>query len=158
MVRPHCPRIVSGLPAKRYFKPIGVPRRELCEVVLSVDEYEAIRLADGEGLYHEQAAALMNISRPTFGRILQSARRKIAEALVNGKAIRIEGGVIEVADMRRFQCDRCGRSWEVPHGGGRPEECPYCHGLEIHRAHDLASTTRGRRRCGHGGGRRRCRE
>jgi predicted DNA-binding protein (UPF0251 family) len=56
------------------------------EVLLSLDEYEAIRLADGEGLYQEQAALMMNISRQTFGRIIESAHRKVADVLVNGKA------------------------------------------------------------------------
>jgi predicted DNA-binding protein (UPF0251 family) len=60
------------------------------EVNLSLDELEAIRLADYEGLYHEQAAEKMNISRPTFGRILNEARRKLAEVLVDGKALKIE--------------------------------------------------------------------
>jgi predicted DNA-binding protein (UPF0251 family) len=59
-------------------------------VCLSLDELETIRLADHEGLYHEQAAERMNISRPTFGRILGEARRKVAEALIDGKALRIE--------------------------------------------------------------------
>ncbi len=59
---------------------------------MSLDEYEAIRLADLEGLYQEQAASRMNISRQTFGRIIESAHRKVADVLVNGKALKIEGG------------------------------------------------------------------
>jgi predicted DNA-binding protein (UPF0251 family) len=60
------------------------------EVSLSLDELEAIRLADLEGLYHERAASEMDVSRATFGRILDAARRKVAEAIVNGKALKIE--------------------------------------------------------------------
>jgi predicted DNA-binding protein (UPF0251 family) len=70
--------------------------RDLDEVVMSLDEFEAMRLADLEGLYQEQAAARMNVSRPTFGRIIDSARRKVAEALVHGKALRIEGGPVQL--------------------------------------------------------------
>jgi predicted DNA-binding protein (UPF0251 family) len=63
---------------------------ELDEVTIDLDEFEAIRLADFEGLYHEDAAGKMKISRPTFGRILSAARRKIAEGLIQGKALKIE--------------------------------------------------------------------
>lgn len=73
-----------------YFKPKGIPLVQLDEVVLNLDELEAIRLADYEGLYHEQAAEKMNISRPTFGRILGEARRKVAEVIVEGKALNIK--------------------------------------------------------------------
>ena len=70
--------------------------RMLEYVALTVDELEAIRLADLEGLYQEQAAAHMNVSRQTFGRILEAAHKKVAEALVHGKALSIEGGSFEV--------------------------------------------------------------
>ena len=71
------------------FKPCGIPPHALETLQLSKDEMEAIRLADLEGLYHENAANKMEISRPTFGRILNSARAKIADALINGKSIEI---------------------------------------------------------------------
>jgi predicted DNA-binding protein (UPF0251 family) len=76
------------------FRPVGVPLKELKEVVLTLDEIEAIRLADSEGLYQEAAAASMNVSRQTFGRIVQSARGKVADILSQGKALRVEGGVV----------------------------------------------------------------
>jgi len=76
-----------------YFKPRGVPLCSLEEVCLNLDEMEAIRLADLEGLYQEQAAKQMNISRQTFGNIVNSARKKIAEAIINGKALQIGAGV-----------------------------------------------------------------
>jgi predicted DNA-binding protein (UPF0251 family) len=79
-----------------YFKPAGVPIRLLEEVVLALDELEALRLADLDGLYQEQAAERMKISRPTFARIVEQARRKVAEALVHGKALRLEGGAVIV--------------------------------------------------------------
>ena len=133
MPRPICCRTVAAPPPCGLFKPAGVPCRDLEEVVLAVDELEALRLADLEGLYQERAAALMNVSRQTFGRIVESARKKVAEMLVKGKALRIEGGVIEMPRMRKFQCNECQQEWEVPHGGGRPEQCPKCGGADFHR-------------------------
>ncbi len=97
MPRPqHCRRI-GGMPPCRVYKPQGVPRSMLEQVVLTEDEWEAIRLADKEGLYQEQAAEQMNVSRQTFGRILESAHRKIADALISGKALLIQGGRVEFA-------------------------------------------------------------
>ncbi len=94
MPRPHCCRRVAGKPMASIFKPAGIPARYLDEVRLTLDEYEALRLADLEGLYQENAALRMEVSRPTFGRILEVAHRKVAEALVKGKALRIEGGPV----------------------------------------------------------------
>jgi predicted DNA-binding protein (UPF0251 family) len=97
MPRPrHCRR-VGYLPQATFYKPRGVPLSALQHVSLTVDELEAVRLADLEGLYQEQAAERMNISRQTFGRIIESAHKKIADALVSGKALSIEGGLIELA-------------------------------------------------------------
>lgn len=92
MVRPRLFRRVRFNPNVTYFKPRGIPLRELEEVVLQVDEYEAVRLKDLEGLEQEEAAKKMNISQPTFNRLLASARKKVSKALVEGKAIKIEGG------------------------------------------------------------------
>ena len=96
MPRPISPREIDEPPEATWFKPTGIPMRDLEEVVLTFDEIEAIRLADAEGLYQEQVAEQMKVSRPTVGRILASARQKIAEALVQGKAIRMEGGCINI--------------------------------------------------------------
>ncbi|OHB62366.1 MAG: hypothetical protein A2168_05600 [Planctomycetes bacterium RBG_13_50_24] len=96
MPRPrHCRR-VARLPEANYYKPRGVPLSVLEEVMLTVDEFEAIRLTDLEGLYQADAAEKMNISRQTLGRILESAHKKIADALVHGKALLIKGGPIEI--------------------------------------------------------------
>jgi predicted DNA-binding protein (UPF0251 family) len=97
MPRPLKSRRVSFLPEANYFKPAGVPLRLLDEVTLSVEEAEAVRLKDLEGLAQTPSAEKMNISRSTFQRVLASARRKIADALLNGKAVRIEGGNFEMA-------------------------------------------------------------
>ena len=101
MPRPPKCRRVAFLPNATYLKPAGIPLRLLDEVRLSVEEAEAIRLKDLEGLEQEQGAERMNISRPTFQRVLASARQKIADALLNGKAIRIEGGNFEIASQKR---------------------------------------------------------
>jgi len=90
MARPVSPRHVCCDPKARYFKPRGIPLSELAEETLGVDELEAVRLADLEGFYHEKAAKRMRVSRATFGRILENARKKIARVLVEGKALRIE--------------------------------------------------------------------
>ena len=143
MARPvHCRR-VGSMPESDYFKPRGIPLSVLEEVVLTVDEFEAIRLADLEGLYHEQAAEKMNVSRQTFGRIIESAHKKVAEALVQGKALKIEGGKFEMASMKKFRCDECQHSWELPYGTGRPEICPSCKSGNIHRAQEDRGYARG---------------
>jgi predicted DNA-binding protein (UPF0251 family) len=82
------------------FKPIGIPVLELEEVVMSLDEFEAMRLADLDRLYQEQAASEMGVSRTTFSRIIDSAHRKMADALVHGKALRIEGGPVQLSGSR----------------------------------------------------------
>jgi predicted DNA-binding protein (UPF0251 family)/predicted Fe-Mo cluster-binding NifX family protein len=94
MPRPLTKRRVCCCPRTVLFKPAGIPARDLEEVVLSFDEAEAVRLGDGEGLYQQAAARRMGVSRQTYGRILESARRKIADALLGGKALRIGGGKI----------------------------------------------------------------
>ena len=92
MVRPRRCRRVWFEPNITYFKPARVPMRNLKEVIITVDEFESIRLKDLEGLDQIKAAKKMNISQPTFFRLLDSARKKIADAIINGKAIKIEGG------------------------------------------------------------------
>lgn len=92
MPRPRKCRKVNTTPDVTYFKPRGVPLRELSEVYLPLDGFEAIRLADLEGLSHEKAALEMHVSRQTFGRILASAHQTVAKALVSGLALRIHGG------------------------------------------------------------------
>jgi DNA-directed RNA polymerase subunit RPC12/RpoP len=101
---------------------------------LSVDEFEAIRLKDLEGLEQTAAADSMRISQPTFHRVIEAARKKVADALVNGKAIRIEGGEYTSDTSKKFKCLDCGNEWDEPHGKGRPEACPKCGSKNIHRA------------------------
>jgi predicted DNA-binding protein (UPF0251 family) len=153
MVRPKNCRRVGCLPGSQYFKPRGIPLSTLEEVNLTIDEFEAIRLADLEGLYQDQAAERMNISRQTFGRIIESAHKKVAEALVNGKALKIEGGDFEMKTRRKFQCTECQHIWELPHGTGRPQSCPSCQSADIHRSEEDRGFSAGRgRRMGQGPG------
>jgi predicted DNA-binding protein (UPF0251 family) len=106
MPRPKQCRRVCLSPNCTYFKPAGVPTSTLKEVVVAVDELEAMRLVDVEGLYYEQAAKQMNVSRRTFGRVIDSARKKVAQALIQGMALRIEGGVIDGDDSLSFVVPR----------------------------------------------------
>ncbi|KAF7599896.1 MAG: hypothetical protein CGU28_07575 [Candidatus Dactylopiibacterium carminicum] len=89
MARPPKQRCVHCLPAASYFKPRGIPMTALAEIELGLDELEALRLADLEGLYQADVAVQMGVSRQTVGNILARAHRKIADALLNGKALRI---------------------------------------------------------------------
>jgi len=108
MPRPPKCRIIQGQPRVTQYKPSGVPARLLETVALGLDELEAIRLADVERLYHEEAAARMGVSRPTFGRLVAEARHKVADALFHGKALVFEGGAVEVSEAE-----------PVPGPGGR---------------------------------------
>jgi uncharacterized protein len=107
MPRPRLCRRVASEPQVAYFKPAGVRMHDLEEVVLQVDEYEAVRLKDLEGQEQDICAANMSISQPTFHRLLISARKKVAESIVFGKALRIVGGHFRTAGMRR--CHRRGK-------------------------------------------------
>jgi len=98
MTRPNSPRRVSFLAQVIYFKPAGVMMTDLEEITLGNDELEAIRLKDLLGLSQGEAAKEMHISQPTFHRLVLTARQKIADAFVNGKAVRIEGGNIDLDD------------------------------------------------------------
>lgn len=89
MPRKKCFRRICHSPDTILFKPAGKPMSMVQTVIMELDELEAIRLADGQGLYHEEAAKQMGVSRQTFGRILEQARKKVAAALINGMALRI---------------------------------------------------------------------
>ena len=100
-MRPKKIRWVKCEPGERCFRPQCKPLSKLGGVYLTLDEFEAVRLADLEELKQEEAAKRMKISRPTFSRIISSAHRKIGDALVNIKAIRIEGGCCEIAKKEK---------------------------------------------------------
>ncbi len=108
MSRPYRCRRIRCNPDTNYFKPRGIPVDMLEEVNLALDELESIRLADFDDLYQEDAAKKMNISRQTFGNIINSAHKKIADVLLHAKALKIEGGVVEMAQRQRSRM-RVGR-------------------------------------------------
>jgi uncharacterized protein len=126
MPRPKCCRHVAAMPDKTCFQPQGMTASSLEEVLLTLDEYEAIRLADLEGLYQEQAASRMNISRQTFGRIVEAAHRKLADVIVNGKALRIEGGPVSLVGAEPVRCPRCRRALGFVCGKRNEPSCPHC--------------------------------
>ena len=98
MPRPKKCRFILQEPGVTYFKPQGIPLKILEQTQITVDELEAVRLTDYLGLSHEEAARQLQVSRPTVTRMLAKARKSIAEALVTGKAIRIEGGDYRLKD------------------------------------------------------------
>jgi predicted DNA-binding protein (UPF0251 family) len=134
MSKPKKDRKVESPPRVVYFKPQGIPMVQLGQVVLHVDEYEALRLVDQEKLDQGQAAERLGVSRATCARILESAHHKVAEALVEGKAIRIEGGSF-VLGVNRFRCLDCGTLWEARIPAevepGLQATCPGCRGVRV---------------------------
>lgn len=131
MVRPCKCRQIHGIPGAMAFKPAGKPVRQLKQVELGPDEFEAIRLADMEGLYQEEAAEKMGISRATFGRIVEEARRKIATALVQGRALIIQLDGTEPVPTRKYVCRQCGSRFTAEEKPDRNLTCPNCQGSSI---------------------------
>ena len=138
MSRPPKCRKVDFLPHLTYFKPAGVPMKELTEVTLTIEELEAIRLMDLMGLEQEACAERMGVSRPTYHRILTSARQKVADALINGRAIKVEGGNYQVV-IRHFRCRKCGHQWEDVCGRRAELTCPSCETEQILRINEDGS-------------------
>jgi len=130
MVKPRKKRNVLYPPRILYFKPQGIPVKNLSVVTLTVDEYEAIRLADHKKLKQEDAAKKMNISRPTFTRLINSARKKTAEAIIDGKAIKIEGGSF-IFLKNRIRCLGCGNVWDTKIAPTSNLTCPNCYGSKL---------------------------
>ncbi|MGB5873734.1 MAG: DUF134 domain-containing protein [Bacteroidota bacterium] len=125
MARPPKQRIVHYHPRVTLYKPQGIPRRFLQTVILTVDQLEALRLADHEGASHEEAAARLDVSRATFGRIVEAARKSVAEALLQGKAIVIQGGTYAMAAERAFYCPRCRCEHKSRKGEVDKVRCPH---------------------------------
>jgi predicted DNA-binding protein (UPF0251 family) len=151
--RPLKLRCIARMPWTGYFWPDNPPREELESVCLSLEEVEALRLKDLEGLEQEASAQRMRISRPTFHRILEMAHEKVADALVNGKAIQIEGGNFGLPQSR-FICNEDGHEWNVPFdvlANGDPISCPNCSSMNIQPEYPTPSFCHG------GGGRGRFR-
>src|SRR4030042_2420536 len=150
-MKPRKKRNVLFAPGASYFKPRGIPMVYLDIVSLAIDEYEAIRLADLEGQKHDEAAKQMNISRPTFTRLLESAHKKISDAIVNGKAINISGGDYLILG-KRLRCRKCGFFWNADENHERRLDnikCTQCESTDIEDIAEKLNTENLDRPCRH---------
>jgi predicted DNA-binding protein (UPF0251 family) len=129
MSRPENKRIVHEPPMFGEFKPVGIPGRSLVQVFLSLDEFEAVRLADFIGLSHEEASLEMEISRPTFTRLIEKARKKMADFLVSGKMLTIDGGSVHFRN-NIIQCNDCGYMFRMVMGINI-DQCPDCRSTNL---------------------------
>lgn len=129
MPRPIKWRRVEFLPQNDYFIPLGKPKCELEEIVLKVEELEAMRLKDIEGLMQEECAERMKVSRQTFQNIIDEARKKVAIALTQGKAINISGGNYTM-NICSFKCLSCGNIYEANYEKDN-HTCPKCSSEEV---------------------------
>ena len=129
MARPRNNRTVKTPPLYSEFKPLGPRRSELRVVSLSLDEYEAIRLADNNGLSHLDASKEMNISRSTFSRLIDNARKKVAGFIVKGRFLQIEGGNIHF-EGNSIKCNNCGFLFEVSIDDNI-DKCPKCDSTDL---------------------------
>lgn len=128
MPRPKKCRFVKRKPGVTFFKPQGIPLRILEHALITVDELEALRLSDFLGLSHEETAKQLKVSRPTVTRMLARAHQAVADALVNGKAIRIEGGDY-ILEGRECLCPNCGAQWSTTEEKSE-QECGKCSDTE----------------------------
>ena len=124
MPRPKKQRKVHKPPIYTKFKPTGISARGLEQILLSLDEYEAIRLSDFYGMSQEEAAMEMEISRPTFTRLIEKARKKMADFLINGKLLSLEGGNIHFKN-NIILCENCGSRFNTMILDSF-DKCPHC--------------------------------
>jgi uncharacterized protein len=129
MPRPKNNRIVHEPPLFSEFKPIGIRVQSLEQIDLTLDEFEALRLADHLNLSHEEAAAEMEISRSTFTRLIDKARGKMAEFIIKGRVLNIEGGNIHFRN-NIIQCQSCGYMFKTNIKKAFTE-CPECHSINL---------------------------
>ncbi|MFC2093140.1 DUF134 domain-containing protein [Bacteroidota bacterium] len=129
MREPYRKRRINEPPRFNNFKPSGVPRRFLKQIDLTIDEYEALRLTDYLQLEHLEASEKMNISRPTFTRLIEKARHKVAQAIVDGRELIIEGGNIDFVNTIH-RCRECGEI-ELQPFNEENKRCPDCGSLNV---------------------------
>ncbi|MEN8186469.1 MAG: DUF134 domain-containing protein [Bacteroidota bacterium] len=129
MPRPKNNRIVYEPPFYTEFKPVGASHKNLEETELSLDEFEAIRLADLVGMSHEEASNEMEISRSTFSRLIVKSRKKIAEFFFQGKLLSVNGGNIHFR-KNIIQCSDCGHMFRINIDTSMTE-CPECNSKNL---------------------------
>lgn len=129
MPRTEKDRIVHTPPLYTEFKPIGVPVQELIQVILTLDEFEAFRLADYIGLSHAESADQMGVSRSTFSRLIEKSRKKISEFIIEGRVLSIEGGNIHFRN-NIIRCQDCGHMFKITIQK-EVLECPHCHSANL---------------------------
>ena len=155
MPRPEKERIVNTPPLFNSFKPTGFQRASLKTIILSLDEFEAVRLADSQQLDHAEAAEMMEISRSTFTRLIERARKKVSRFLIEGAELVIDGGSIHFRG-NIIRCDDCSHIFRVSFTD-EIKNCPSCNSVNLT---DLADgfghgrCCRGQGRGGHHGGRK----
>lgn len=125
MPRPIKPRKISFVPENNYFIPLGKTKCQVEEVQIKVEELEAMRLKDDENLFQEECAAKMQVSRQTFQLILDEARKKVVNALIEGKAINIQGGNYTL-HVCQYKCQVCGQEFKEKYET-KLHTCPKCH-------------------------------
>jgi len=129
MPRPQDNRMVLEPPLFSEFKPLGIKGQDLEQVQLALDEFEAFRLADHIGLSHAEAADEMGISRPTFSRLIEKARKNIADFIIQGKLLTIEGGSVHFRN-NIIRCQSCGHMFKI-NISNSISECPACHSKQL---------------------------
>lgn len=127
MTRTKKDRLIQMAPHFNGYKPQGIQSKTGADICINFEEYEALNLCDYELLTQAEAAKLMSISRPTFTRIYESVRRKIAKAFVEGSCIYFEGGNFSVADW--YQCDHCKITFTLSENSIK--QCPFCKAFEL---------------------------
>jgi predicted DNA-binding protein (UPF0251 family) len=129
MPRTEKDRLVHTPPLFSEFKPIGVPVQQLQQVTLTLDEFEAFRLADYQGFTHAEGALEMGISRSTFSRLIEKSRKKIADYIIEGRLLSIEGGNVHFSH-NIIQCQKCGHMFKT-NIHKDIHECPHCHSNKL---------------------------
>ncbi len=124
-------RKLSGIPSVKGFKPLALPMDLDNAIILELDEHEALKLMDYDGMIHEEASKAMNVSRPTLSRIYDNARKKVAKAFVEGKTILIQGGAVEL-EQEAYRCSTCGFHFDDDSSVDQINpKCPQCQSKEV---------------------------
>lgn len=129
MSRPENKRLLIEPPLYLEFKAMGMPTHQLIKISMTLDEYEAIKLADYNGFSHSEAAEEMGISRPTFSRLIEKARKKLSEFLIKGRYLNIDGGNIHFKN-NILHCRKCGHMFRIEMNR-TINKCPHCESTDL---------------------------